>query len=64
MEKLTHTNLYNYLLTIQKAARIQNAKVDPEKISEQEWAEYCMREGASRLAAEIIRRYGMEVSEN
>lgn len=50
MEKLTQTNLYAYLQTIKKAASIQNAKVDPKTMSEQEWAEFCMRDGASRLA--------------
>jgi hypothetical protein len=64
MEKLTQKNLYRYLLTVQEAARIQGADIDPKKISEEEWAVFCMREGASRLAREIIRRYGMAASEN
>ena len=64
MEKLTRENLYRYLLTVKEAARIQNADVDPKKISEEEWAILCMREGAARLAQEIINRYGMAVSEN
>jgi hypothetical protein len=64
MEKLTREDLYRYLLTVQEAARIQNADVDPKEISEEEWAVFCMREGASRLAQEIISRYGMAASEN
>jgi hypothetical protein len=64
MEKITRTNLYNYLLMIKKAASIQNAKVDPKTMNEQEWAEFCMRDGAARLADELIRRYGLDVSEN
>ncbi|MDB4285507.1 hypothetical protein N9903_01205 [bacterium] len=64
MEKLTRANLYEYLLTIKKAASIQNAKVDPKTMSEKEWAEFCMRDGAARLADELIRRYGLDVSEN
>jgi hypothetical protein len=64
MENLTRQNLYKYLLTIQEAARIQTTKVDPKTMSEQSWAEFCMREGAARLATELIRRFGLGVSEN
>ena len=64
MEKLTSLSLLQYLRSVQKAAEIQNAKVEPGKMTEQEWAEFCMRDGASRLADEIIVRYGLEVSEN
>ena len=64
MEKLTQESLYRYLLTVKEAARIQNADVDPKKITEEEWAVFCMREGASRLAREIISRYGMAASDN
>ncbi len=64
VEKLTRDSLYRYLLTVQEAARIQNADVDPKEIQEEEWAVFCMREGASRLAREIIIRYGMAATEN
>jgi len=64
MEDLARHNLYKYLLTVQEAARIQTTKVDPKTMSEQSWAEFCMREGAARLADEIIRRYGLDVGEN
>ena len=64
MGNLTRQNLYKYLLTVQEAARIQTTRVDPKKISEQEWAEFCMRDGAARLAEEIIRKYGLAVPEN
>ena len=64
MEELTRQNLLKYLLTVQKATGIQNAGIDPKKISEEEWAEFCMREGASRLAEELIRRYGLKFSDN
>jgi len=64
MGNLTRQNLYKYLLTVQEAARIQTTRVDPKKISEQEWAEFCMREGAARLATELIRRFGLDVVEN
>ena len=64
MEELSRLNLLQYLRSIQKATEIQNSKVEPEKMTEQEWAEFCMRDGAARLAEEIIRRYGLAVSEN
>ena len=64
MDKLTRANLYDYLLTIKKAASIQNAKVDPKTMSEQKWAEYCMRDGAARLADELIRQYGLDLSDS
>jgi len=64
MDKLSQHNLLQYLRSIQKATEIQNSKVDPEKMTEQEWAEFCMRDGAARLAEEIINRYGLDMSEN
>ncbi|GAH08509.1 unnamed protein product [marine sediment metagenome] len=64
MDKLSRHNLPQYLRSIQKASGIQNSKVEPEKMTEQEWAEFCMRDGAARLAEEVIRRYGLDVSEN
>jgi len=64
MEELTRQNLLKYLRTVQKAAGIQNSGIDPKRISEEEWAEFCMREGASRLAEELIRRYGLKFSDN
>ena len=64
MDKFTKHDLYKYLLMVQEAAKIQMTKVDPKAITEEEWAEFCMREGAARLASELIRRYGLDVSEN
>lgn len=64
MEELTRQNLYKYLRTVQKAVQIKNADVDPARISEEEWADFCMREGASRLAEELIQKYALAVSDN
>ena len=64
MGKLTRTNLCGYLLMVKKAASIQNAKVDPGKMTEQQWAEYCLRDGAAGLADELIRRYGLDLSDS
>jgi len=64
MEKLSRHNLLQYLRSIQKATEIQNSKVEPGKMTEEEWAEFCMRDGAARLAEEIIRKYGLAVPEN
>ncbi len=64
MEELTRQDLYKYLRTVQKAVQIKNARVEPARISEEEWADFCMREGAARLAEELIRRYGLTVSDN
>ena len=61
MEELSRKELYEYLRTIQKAASIQNAKIDPKEITEEEWADFCMREGAARLAEGIIQRYGLSI---
>ena len=64
MEKFTRQNLYKYLLMVQETAKAQTTKVDPKAISEQEWAEFCMREGAARLADELVRRFGLDIGEN
>jgi len=64
MEELTRQNLYKHLLMVQEAAKAQMTKVDPKAITEEEWAEFCMREGAARLASELTRRYGLDISEN
>ena len=64
MKKLTRDDLFRYLASVQKAAAMQNAGVEPAKITEEEWAEFCMREGASRLAGELVKRYGLDIPEN
>lgn len=64
MENLTRDDLFRYLKSVQKAAALQNAGVEPKKITEEQWAEFCMREGASRLAAELVKRYGLDIPEN
>jgi hypothetical protein len=64
MEELNRQNLHKYLRMVQEVAKAQTTKVDPKKISEQDWAEFCMREGAARLADELIRRFGLDVSDN
>ena len=64
MEELTRQDLYKYLRTVQRAVQIKNSHVEPARISEEEWADFCMREGASRLAEELIRRYGLTVPDN
>jgi len=64
MEDLTRQDLFRYLRSVQKAVSVRNAGVEPEKITEEEWAEFCMREGTGRLAAELIKRYGLDLPEN
>lgn len=64
MKKLTRDDLFRYLKSVQRAAAMQNADIEPEKISEEEWAEFCMREGAGRLAGELVKRYGLDIPEN
>ena len=64
MNELTKGDLFRFLKSVQKAAALQNADVEPSKITEEQWAEFCMREGASRLASELVRRYGLDIAEN
>ena len=61
MEELSRKDLYEYLRTIQKAAGVQNSRIDPKEITEEEWADFCMGEGAARLAEGIIQRYGLAI---
>lgn len=64
MEENTRKDLYEYLLAIQKAVKVKNRDVDPKAMSEEEWADFCMREGAARLAGEIIQRFGLTMMDN
>jgi hypothetical protein len=64
MENLTRENLYAYLLTVKNGAREKNKKVELARVSEEQMIKYSMREGTARLAEELIRRYGLDISEN
>jgi hypothetical protein len=64
MKELSKDDLFRYLKSVQKAAALQNTDIEPSKITEEQWAEFCMREGASRLAAELVKRYGLDIPEN
>ena len=64
MEEYTRKDLYEYLVAVRQAVKVKNKDVDPKTISEEEWADFCMREGAARLAEEIIQRFGLAMMDN
>ena len=64
MREFSKDDLFRYLKSVQKAASVLNADIEPEKITEEQWAEFCMREGAARLASELLKRYGLDIPEN
>jgi len=64
MQELTRDSRYTYLLAVKNGVKEKNEKVDLGKASQDEFCEYTMREGTSRLADELIRRYGLDVGEN
>jgi hypothetical protein len=64
MENLTIENLYTYPLSLKNGARKKNKEVDLARVSEEEMMKYSVWEGTARLADELIRRYGLDVSED
>ena len=60
MEDLTREALYTYLLAVKNGAREKNKGTDLARASEETMIKYSMREGAVRIADDLIRRFGLD----
>jgi hypothetical protein len=58
-EELTRRSLYQYLNYVKLAVQVQNERVDPEDLDDEQREQYAMRLGTAMLAQELISRYGL-----
>jgi hypothetical protein len=58
-EELTPENLYRYLRYVQLAAALENEKTGAAQLAGEALEERALRNGASMLATELIKRYGL-----
>ncbi len=58
-EELSRQSLYQYLNYVKLAVRVQNDKLDPDNLDEEQRVQLAMRQGTAMLAQEIIARYGL-----